>query len=71
MQEKKTWTIIDFVSIMFFKDNQIIFQNMLSLWIKMMINILFQNFGSILLLVDDNVIDLDGLNKHLWATVFF
>lgn len=71
MQEKKTWTIIDFVSIMFFKGNQIIFQNMLSLWIKMMINILFQNFGSILLLVDDNVIDLDGLNKHLWATVFF
>lgn len=70
MQEKKTWTIIDFVSIICFL-NIIIFQNMLSLWIKMMINILFQNFGSILLLVDDNVIDLDGLNKHLWATVFF
>lgn len=70
MQEKKTWTIINFVSIICFL-NIIIFQNMLSLWIKMMINILFQNFGSILLLVDDNVIDLDGLNKHLWATVFF
>lgn len=35
---------------------------MLSLWIKMLINILFQNFGSILLLVNDSVIDLDGLN---------